>query len=769
MLGTQEELDMPNPFFEEEFEFIQPDGSKIKLIGWGNQNYAVFETLDGYTVIKDPSTGFYQYAKLSANKSYLEPTGVVVGKAKPKSLGIEKHLRAPRDVAMRASRVAYQPMGSKSRWEERRDKAKDEKQMASMTKGAFRAPPPKATKGEYTGLCILIQFPDDPGSISQSDVEDFCNKQGYNEYENAGSVYDYFYDVSQGKLKYTNIVTSYYTAKNSKDYYTNSSIPQPERAVELIEEAISDLKEKGFDFSRMTVDDEGYIFAVNVFYAGIRTNNWGEGLWPHSYHLGLPYDVGNGRKVYDYQITDMGNDLSISTFCHENGHMVCNFPDLYDYGRDDPHKVPASYGIGKYCLMCAGGRDKKNPAQICAYLKYKAGWADKVTPITEGAYTVKAGVNEFFIKAKSPTEYFIIENRLQEGRDASLPASGLAIWHVDELGSNDYEDMKPKRHYECSLVQADNLFDLELKANVGDMKDLYSAEINPSFGDSTGPSSKWWDGASSGLEIVEVSSPGREMVFKSIKKGGGFHKTSNPKKTIPDGDEKGIRDVIAFDEGANVSSLKVGIHIVHPWAGDLQVTLISPLGVQAVLYDRNSTSAGELKATLDVSSTPELRNLINQPIKGDWTLWVKDLAASDEGVLNSWSIDVDGQSSNVVEAEDIPAQKIPDNDPSGIVRTVDMDHPGTVNNLEVSIDITHTYIGDLVITLTSPQGTSIELQHPADDDHDSLIKSYSTASTPELEKLIGESIKGKWKLKVADTAAEDIGKLNRWGLKIMPA
>ena len=33
----------------------------------------------------------------------------------------------------------------------------------------------------------------------------------------------------------------------------------------------------------------------------------------------------------DYQITDMGNRLTLGTFCHENGHMVCDFPDLYPY------------------------------------------------------------------------------------------------------------------------------------------------------------------------------------------------------------------------------------------------------------------------------------------------------------------------------------------------------------------------------------------------------------------------------------------------------
>jgi M6 family metalloprotease-like protein len=769
-LGIEEEPDMPYPFYGEEFGFVQPDGSQIKLKGWGNQNYAVFETLEGYTVIKDPLTGFYQYAKLSADKNYLEPTEVGVGQADPGNLGLEKHLRAARDATVRMSRVAYEPMGSKSRWEERRERTKEAQRLAMMSPGLFRAPPKEETKGEYVGLCIPIQFPDDPGSISQSEIEDFCNKKGYNGFGNAGSVYDYFYDVSSGKLKYTNIVAPYYTAKNSKDYYTNRNIPHPDRAMELIEEAVSDLKEKGFDFSRLSADDEGYIYAVNVFYAGLRTNNWAEGLWPHSYHLSWPYEVGSDKKVYDYQITDMSYELSIATFCHENGHMVCNFPDLYDYGRDDPHNVPESCGVGIYCLMCSGGHDKKNPAQICAYLKYKAGWADKVTPITEGEYIVKAGVNDFLIKVKSLTEYFIIENRFQEGRDSSLPCSGLAIWHVDELGSNDFEDMKPKRHYECSLEQADNLFELEQKVNIGDWRDLHNAEVNSSFGNSTGPSSKWWDGTPSRLEIADISIPGKEMSFKSIKKGiNRFHKISNPKKTIPDGDEKGIRDIITFEDEGTISSLNLGIVINHPWMGDLRVVLISPSGVQAVLYNRNCAGAGELKVTLDVSSSPELRNLINLPIKGDWTLWIQDVAESDAGVLNSWSLEIDGQISSVVEVEDISAVKIPDNDPSGIMRSIVVDAPGAVKNLDVSIDITHTYIGDLVITLVTPQGKFIDLQHPADDAHDSLIKIYSTASTPELEKLIGEPIKGKWQLKVADLAAEDMGKLNRWGLKIVPA
>ena len=40
---------MASPFIGKTFTFTQPDGTTIQLRGWGDQHYAVFETLDGYT------------------------------------------------------------------------------------------------------------------------------------------------------------------------------------------------------------------------------------------------------------------------------------------------------------------------------------------------------------------------------------------------------------------------------------------------------------------------------------------------------------------------------------------------------------------------------------------------------------------------------------------------------------------------------------------------------------------------------------------------
>lgn len=76
--------------------------------------------------------------------------------------------------------------------------------------------------------------------------------------------------------------------------------------------------------------------------------------------------------------------------------------------------------------------------------------------------------------------------------------------------------MTPEMHYECSIVQADNLFDLEHRINPGDKKDLFNKRNGPEFGDSTQPNSKWWDRTPSGLEIIDIGDAGREIIFRVV-------------------------------------------------------------------------------------------------------------------------------------------------------------------------------------------------------------------------------------------------------------
>ena len=500
---------MPVNYAGDEFTFHNPDGSEIKVRGWGNQFAAVFETLDGYTVVKDPASGFFHYAILSEDGSQLLPSGTPVGAAAVRQLPMPRHLRVNPDAARRQASAAQQATGVRPRWEVRRQQRRQRR--TRSTPSADDSPeegPLAATVGNYVGLCLLIQFPDVPGTISTQEVTNYCNQAGYTGFGNNGSVRDYFRDVSGGKLTYTNHVTAYYTAQNNRAHYTDPNVAYGTRARELIVEALNHLKAQGFNFDQLTADGSGYVRALNVFYAGLTVNNWSEGLWPHAWALASPFVASATRRFSDYQITSMGSQLTLRTFCHENGHMICDFPDLYDYGSE-------SSGIGHFCLMCFGGSNI-NPVHPCAYLKNYAGWTSSLRQVAPGmSYTVAAGTNDFLIHRKNQSEYFIVENRAQTGRDTVLPDAGIAIWHVDENGSNSNEQMTPTQHYECSLEQADGRFDLEQGANGGDANDLYGAPAAPTFGPSTNPNSHWWDGSASGLTFTSISAPALSMVIKT--------------------------------------------------------------------------------------------------------------------------------------------------------------------------------------------------------------------------------------------------------------
>lgn len=86
----------------------------------------------------------------------------------------------------------------------------------------------------------------------------------------------------------------------------------------------------GVDFSRFDSLGRGVVDSVCIIYAG-RTE-FLEDLWPHNSRF--PSEI-DGVRTDFYTATSIGDtaaDLSIGTFCHESGHLLCRFPDLYDYG-----------------------------------------------------------------------------------------------------------------------------------------------------------------------------------------------------------------------------------------------------------------------------------------------------------------------------------------------------------------------------------------------------------------------------------------------------
>ncbi|WP_191878718.1 M4 family metallopeptidase, partial [Streptomyces filipinensis] len=102
---------------------------------------------------------------------------------------------------------------------------------------------------------------------------------------------------------------------------------------------------------------------------------------------------------------------------------------------------------------------------------------------------------------------------------------------------------------------------------------------------------------------------------------------------------------------------------------------------------------------------------------------------------------------------------IPDNGPAVTSSITVSDRSGNApSNLQVSVDITHTWRGDLVIDLIGPSGKAYRLKNfSSSDSADNVKQTYTVnAST--------ETANGTWKLKVQDQATYDTGTLNDWKL-----
>jgi subtilisin-like proprotein convertase family protein len=84
----------------------------------------------------------------------------------------------------------------------------------------------------------------------------------------------------------------------------------------------------------------------------------------------------------------------------------------------------------------------------------------------------------------------------------------------------------------------------------------------------------------------------------------------------------------------------------------------------------------------------------------------------------------------------------------------------------VSVDIEHTYIGDLEVDLIAPSGRHVRLHDNVGRSSDDIRRSYDFDTTPALRALEHESIQGEWKLAVRDLARRDVGTLKNWSIKI---
>ena len=494
------------PHDGDRFDLAQPDGSLVPVRVFGDEFYQDVESLDGFTLIRD-SDGWICYAELNADGSEYVSTGVryTGGRA---AAGLRKGLRIGGASVLKKRRGNRDVLGY------------DE--LTAPRPALRRAFSKTAAARRVVGLTLLVEFPDQRSNITRSDMEDFCNREGgVNGKNPAGSVRDYYYDVSNGFLEYVNIVTPFIMLDSGLAYYDRGTdyqyVPQ------FLTHALNKLKAGGFDISGITTETMGsggnrreVATALNIFYAGSPKQGWANGLWPHSGTMtGSPAAVSvGGVRFSKYQLSNLGTGgvpPSIGTFVHENGHLVMGWPDLYSY------ESPAhSNGVGNWCVM--NSNNSANPQQPNAYLRASAGWID-VTAITDassGVFGMPSNAHQAFKYARNAKESYYIEARRRtpaavDSRNAAIPGSGLLIWHVHTDGKN----TDPSKGFPLiSLVQADGRNDLEKKTNNGDAGDPFRARRGDAFNSASVPPAVYYDGSLSNINISEISDSGAAMTFR---------------------------------------------------------------------------------------------------------------------------------------------------------------------------------------------------------------------------------------------------------------
>jgi subtilisin family serine protease len=101
--------------------------------------------------------------------------------------------------------------------------------------------------------------------------------------------------------------------------------------------------------------------------------------------------------------------------------------------------------------------------------------------------------------------------------------------------------------------------------------------------------------------------------------------------------------------------------------------------------------------------------------------------------------------------------------------SIDVAETQPISKISVLIDILHTYIGDLEISLIPPPSLSpakIVLHNRKGGATRNLKQVFDETLLPELANFKGKNMQGTWLLEISDRAARDVGTLVSFGLEL---
>ena len=98
--------------------------------------------------------------------------------------------------------------------------------------------------------------------------------------------------------------------------------------------------------------------------------------------------------------------------------------------------------------------------------------------------------------------------------------------------------------------------------------------------------------------------------------------------------------------------------------------------------------------------------------------------------------------------------------------SIRVEQSGRLQDIQVYVEIHHGFLGDLSVSLVSPQRKAVLLQGRTLGRQTRLRQTYTFANVPALSLLINQLTRGTWQLQIVDHSKNQEGQLLQWQLKI---
>jgi subtilisin-like proprotein convertase family protein len=219
-----------------------------------------------------------------------------------------------------------------------------------------------------------------------------------------------------------------------------------------------------------------------------------------------------------------------------------------------------------------------------------------------------------------------------------------------------------------------------------------------------------------------------------------------------DGENSEVMPSTLWVPGENVPTIRWGSSKIEPRSGNSYAAAIAAgiLGVVA-----------EAGADLTLEQRIEVLRSTARSVAADGPP-----ALNLKATLEQIGASTSSARGQVIREELVVNMAIPDNDANGITSTIHINPPGTLQRIRVRVHITHVWIGDLLVVLSTPEGDRVVLHDRSGQSSNDIDITYVSDNFPPLANQLGKQGQGDWSLHVSDHSPQDIGTLIKWGLQL---